>query len=97
MLNQRRLSPLIVFIKGSVIVRSNFNLANKMKLLNDKKQFNKTLELFDNYKKNNTEILSSFIITQVLKACTNLGDIQYGSTIHHLISSRIEDDSYISA
>ena len=96
LLNQR-LSPLIVFLKRSVIVRSNFNLANEMKLLNDKKQFNKTLQLFDNYKKANTQTISSFIIIQALKACAHLRDIQYGSAIHHLISSRIKDDRYISA
>ncbi|CAF4341292.1 unnamed protein product, partial [Rotaria sordida] len=38
---------------------------------------------------------SSYIITQALKACTQIGDLRRGSTIHHLIPSRIKDNSYI--
>jgi hypothetical protein len=86
----------MVFVKRSVVTQS-FELGQKMKLLNDNGQLRKVLELFDKHKKNNAETFSSFIITQSLKACANLKDLQRGSTIHHLISSRIKDDWYILA
>ncbi|CAF1112657.1 unnamed protein product [Adineta steineri] len=70
-----------IFIKRPLIIQSDFYLSKKMKLLNDNKQFQKTLELFDQYKKNKSETFSN---------------LQLGKTIHHLISSHIEDDSYIS-
>ncbi|CAF5031375.1 unnamed protein product, partial [Rotaria sp. Silwood1] len=91
-----------VFIKRSTTtttttIQSKSDLGSKMKSLNDNKQFKKALDLFDKYNKNNIEIYSSFIITQALKACASIGDLQRGSTIHHLISSRIKDDYYILA
>ncbi len=91
------LSFLTLILKRSAIVRSDFDLSSQMKLLNDNKQFKKALELFNKYKKDNVETSSSFIITQALKACAHLEDLQLGSTIHHLISSRVKDDIYISA
>ena len=96
LLNHRLLSP-IALVKRSLANRPEFELANQMKLLNDNKQFKKTLELFDKNKTNGVELSSSFIITQALKACTNLQDLQRGTTIHHLISSSIKNDPYILA
>ena len=93
----QNLSVLTLILKRSAIVRSDFDLGSQMKLLNDNKQFKKALELFDKYKKDNIKTSTSFIITQALKACAHLKDLQRGSTIHHLISSRIKDDVYISA
>jgi len=92
-----RLSSLIIFVKRSVLIQSDFDLANQMKSLNDNKQYKKALDLFDKHKKNELETFSSFIITQALKACAHIGDLQRGATIHHLISSRIKDDMYILA
>ncbi|CAM4794541.1 unnamed protein product [Rotaria magnacalcarata] len=92
-----RLSSLIIFVKRSVAIQSNFDLGKQMKLLNDNKQFKKSLELFDKHKKNNIETFSSLIITQALKACAHLEDFQRAETIYHLISSRIKDDLYILA
>lgn len=92
-----RLFTAIVFVKRSIVIQSDFDLGNKMKVLNDNKQYKKALELFDQHKKNNMEISSSMIITQALKACTYLGDLQRGSNIHHLLSLNFKDDSYISA
>lgn len=40
---------------------------------------------------------SSFIITQVLKACTQLGNLQYALDIHHLFLSDIQNNTYILA
>jgi hypothetical protein len=92
-----RLSSVLISSKRSLIVQSNFNLGSEMKFLNDNKQFEKALQLFDKHKKNNTETFSSLIITQALKACTHLKDLQRGSTIHRLISSDMKNDFYISA
>ena len=89
-------SVLTIFTKRLVTIRSNFDLGNEMKLLNDAKQFKRALELFDKHKKNNVQTFSSLSITQALKACTHLEDLQHGEAIHHLISSRINNDSYIS-
>ena len=91
----RRLSCLMVLARRSGIVQSKFDLGGEMKLLNDNKQFVKALELFDKHKKNTNETFSSLIITQALKACAYLGDIRCGSSIHHLVSSRINSDLYI--
>lgn len=92
-----RLSSLLVFVKRSIITQPNIDLGNQMKLSNDKKQFKKVLELFDKYKKNNNEKFSSLIMTQTLKACSHLEDLQRGLDIHRLISSHIKHDFYICA
>jgi hypothetical protein len=96
LLNHRLLS-LMHLAKRSLIIKSNSNLAYEMKLLNDNKQFKKTIQLFDKQNKNKIETFSSFIITQALKACAHLKDRQYGKIIHHSVSSRIKHDLYISA
>lgn len=94
----RRLSAVLVFSKRIIIIQSDIDLGKQMKVLNDNKQFKKALELFDKQKENNTEIFSSLIITQALKACAHLKDLQYGKMIHRLISScTIKDDFFISA
>ncbi|CAF1464338.1 unnamed protein product [Rotaria sordida] len=90
-----RLTSRIVFVRLSVTIPSDFDLGIQMKLLNDKKQFKKALELFDTYMEKNNQTLSSYIITQALKACAQIGDFQRGSTIHHLIPSRTKDNSYV--
>ncbi|CAF1132740.1 unnamed protein product [Rotaria sordida] len=82
-------------IKRSVIIPSDFDLCTQMKLLNDKKKFKEALELFDKYKENNNKTLSSYTITQALKASARIRDLQRGSTIHQFISSDMKDNSYI--
>ncbi|CAF5102107.1 unnamed protein product, partial [Rotaria magnacalcarata] len=68
-----------------------------MKLLNDKKQFKKALALFDQHGINNILTLSNFTITQVLKACAHMGDLQRGKIIHNLIASKTKNDIYVSS
>ena len=92
-----RLVCQIVFVKRSVMIQSQFELAKQMKLLNDNGQFQRALELFDQQKRNSVNTFSSFVITQALKACANLKDLQRGLIIHQLIPSRTKDDSYILA
>jgi hypothetical protein len=94
LVNHRLPCP-ISFLKRSATVPRDFNLANQMKQLNDKKQFKKALELFDECKKSNPETPSDFIINQALKACTEIGDIHRGSSIHHLLTSKTKKNSYI--
>ena len=74
--------------------RSDFELQKEMKRLNDLKQYEKTLVLFDNYEKNNPVKLSDPVVTQALKACTQMGAFQRGSSLYHSVASRIKGDSY---
>jgi len=89
------LASTIIIVKRPVTIKSDFDLATQMKLLNDQKQFKKALELFDQYKNNKIETCSDLIINQVLKACANINDIQRGLNIHHMLSFRTKQNSYI--
>ena len=66
-----------------------------MKTFNDNKQFRKVLELFNKFNEKNINKCSNWIIIQALKACTKIGDIEYGFKIHNLISTRLKYDSYV--
>ncbi len=90
-----RLSSTIIIVKRPVTIKSDFDLVTQMKLFNDQKQFKKALELFDKHKDNKMETCSDFMINQVLKACTNISDLQRGLNIHHMISSRTKKNPYI--
>ncbi|CAF1421264.1 unnamed protein product [Adineta ricciae] len=89
------LLSLMAFVERSTIIRFASNIGDRLKKLNESKQFQRTLQLFHQHQKNNNEILSSLTITQALKACTHLKDIQRGKAIHDLVSSRTKDDHYI--
>ncbi|CAF4375000.1 unnamed protein product, partial [Rotaria magnacalcarata] len=78
-------------------IKSYINLGTEMKLLNDKKQFEKALAIFDQHGINNITTLSNFAITQVLKACAHTGDLQRGKIIHNLIASETKNDIYVSS
>ncbi|CAF5205866.1 unnamed protein product [Rotaria magnacalcarata] len=86
-----------VFLKRFSNIKSYINLGTEMKLLNDKKQFKKALALFDQHGINNILTLSNFTITQVLKACAHMGDLQRGKIIHNLIASKTKNDIYVSS
>lgn len=90
-----RLSCLLIISKRSGIIQTKVDLGLKLKLLNEKEQYREVLELFDKYKDKNILKFSSLAITQTLKACTHLGELQRGSTIHQLLSSRVDNDVYI--
>ncbi|CAM4849170.1 unnamed protein product, partial [Rotaria magnacalcarata] len=77
--------------------KSYINLGTEMKLLNDKKQFEKALAIFDQHGINNITTLSNLAITQVLKACAHMRDIQRGKIIHNLIASETKNDIYVSS
>jgi hypothetical protein len=90
-----RLASTIIIVKRPVIIKSDVDLVTQMKLLNDQKQFKKALELFDQHKDNKIGTCSDLMINQVLKACANIGDLQRGLNIHHMISSRTKKNPYI--
>ena len=85
----------IFVAKRSTSVQSKVNIGIQMKIFNDNKQFRKVLELFDKFNEKNINECSNWIIIQGLKACTEIGDIQYGLKIHNLISSRLSYDPYV--
>ena len=95
-LNQSFNHRLICLLTRSMSARSDFALSHRMKVLNDDEQYGKVLDLFEQRKeKNNINPLSSSIIIQALKACTQTGDLQRGQAIHRLVSSRVKTNSYI--
>ncbi|CAF3429058.1 unnamed protein product [Rotaria sp. Silwood2] len=89
-------SSFVIFIaKRSAFIQSNADLGDEMKLLNDNKQFEKALDLFNKYKTKSNEQYSNWSLIQALRACTEIGDLQCGSNIHNLVSSRLKYDPYI--
>ncbi|CAF1012104.1 unnamed protein product [Adineta steineri] len=68
-----------------------------MKYFNDKKQFQKALELFYQCEQTNNEMISDLSINQALKSCTNIKDFQSGLNIYQRYSSQIEKNNYILA
>lgn len=97
LINHQSLS-MIVFLKRSIETQSTFDLGKEMKVLNDKEQFLQALQLFDQHNNNdNMKTCSSSIITQALKACAQIGDLRRGSSIHQLVSDRIQNNRYILA
>ncbi|CAM4831443.1 unnamed protein product [Rotaria magnacalcarata] len=75
--------------------QSNVNIGDRMKILNDNKQYKKALELFDEFNEKTIDKCSNWIIIQALKACTQICDVQRGLKIHNLISSRLKQDPYV--
>ncbi|CAF4721982.1 unnamed protein product [Rotaria socialis] len=94
LVNHRQISLTIVAKRSANIQSIDSNLGDRMKILNDNRQYLKTLELIDKHK-NHIETCSNWVIIQALKACSELRDIQRGSSIHDLVSSRLKHDPYI--
>lgn len=93
-----RIRSLLCTVRRPISSGTDFDLAHRMKQLNDIHQYAKVLDLFNTYKgKKDIKQLSSMIITQALKACSRTGNLQYGSSIHHLVSSRLNTDPYIAS
>ena len=79
-------------------IRSGGDRGYQMKMFNDKKQFKKALQLFDACRTSDPQApLSSTMITQALKACTNIRDLQRGISIHQLVPPDKKGDTYILA
>ncbi|CAM4770602.1 unnamed protein product [Rotaria magnacalcarata] len=94
LVNNPRISLTVVAKRSANIQSIDSNLGDRMKMLNDNRQYLKTLELIDKHK-NHIETCSNWVIIQALKACSELRDIQRGSSIHDLVSSRLKHDPYI--
>ena len=89
-----RVTSLTLASNRSLASQSDFDLQREMKRLNDNRLHEKALALFDTYEKSNEVKLSEAVVTQALKACTRLGDVQRGSRIYKTVASRIEGDTH---
>jgi hypothetical protein len=76
-------------------IQSNIGLAEQMKIFNDKKQFEKSLHLFEKFQENNKNKMSHLAIIQGLKACSQLGDLQRGLNIQNLLSSSMKKNPVV--
>lgn len=95
-LSNDRLRYLIAGMPRWRSIQSNINLDEQMKKLNDQKQYEKCLDLFDKYQQiNKNKPFSSLSVTQALKACTRIGDFQRGLTIASILPSRLKNDPTI--
>ncbi|CAF1152655.1 unnamed protein product [Adineta ricciae] len=63
--------------------------------LNKRKQFTKTLDLFD--KHHHPDALTDRIIVQALKACSQLGSLERGHNIHKQLSNQSKNNRFIQA
>ena len=78
------------------ILRFDSGLANQMKRLKEENKFDRVLQLYDTYNKDNhPKSLPSRIVTEALKACTKINDLQRAKYIHHRLSSSNQSDPYI--
>ena len=74
-------------------VSSAVNLYGRLKQLNDAKEFQGTLDLFNQHVRQQSP--TDLAIFQALKACIELGDVQLASSIHRNLSSESMNNSFI--
>ncbi|CAF1122422.1 unnamed protein product [Adineta ricciae] len=77
----------------TIVSSPQLNIELEMRRLNQRKQFTKTLDLFDKHQNRGT--LTDRIIVQALKACTQLGSLERGQNIHKKLSSQLKNDIYV--
>ena len=77
----------------TIVSSPQLNIELEMRRLNQRKQFTKTLDLFDKHQHRGT--LTDRIIVQALKACTQLGSLERGQNIHKKLSSQLKNDIYV--
>lgn len=65
-----------------------------MKRLNDNRQFQKSLALFEAHMANQP---NAFTVNQALKACIQLGEINRGIAIYQNLSSSLINNHFIQA
>ena len=80
-------------ILRAIVNSSQLNIELEMIRLNERKQFTKTLDLFDKHQHRGT--LTDRIIVQALKACTQLGSLERGQNIHKRLSSQLKNGIYV--
>lgn len=64
-------------------------------MLNEKREFEKVLSLFDGCSEKQDQLSFSMVITQVLKACARMQNLLRGMKIHHSIASEIRGNTYL--
>ena len=86
-------------LKRSMAIESSWDLGDEMKRLNDEKQFEKCLQLFDQFqeKKKKNFRISNYLLSQALKASTGIGDLKRGLVIDEMIPLKLKSDPYIIA
>ena len=80
-----------------VILRATCSLGMKMKTLNDKKQFQEAIYLFNECDRKGSRNISDAAIGQALKSVTNIKDFKGGLDIYRRYSSRIEKNAFTLA
>jgi uncharacterized membrane protein YukC len=66
---------------------------NQLKQLNNNKQYEKVINLFENYSQQH--IPTDIAINQTLKACIELGDLKRASDIHQRLSPQSKKNHFI--
>ena len=91
-----RFSSLTLVTKRFLAIRSDSDVANRMKIFNQQKKYQKTIELFHEHKQiYDIAQCSSYITAQLLKACVQLNNVSLGKMIHHQISSDMTNNPFV--
>ena len=80
------------FFRFSRLSSTFVDIGMQMKRLNDTKQYNKALSLFNRHLQQQP---TSLIINQALKSCINLNDFHRGKLIHQQLSPFLLNNYYI--
>ena len=75
----KRSTSIIHVIQRSLAVKSDFQLSNEMKMLNNKKQYRQAIALF--YRNRSIDDIgkaNSYVITHFLNACNEVNNIELG-------------------
>jgi len=80
-------------IRSRCLFSTFIDFNNQLKQLNANKQYEKVIDLFENYTQQN--IPTDIAINQTLKACIELGDLKRGSDIYQRLSSQSKQNHFI--
>lgn len=80
-------------IRSRCLFSTFIEFNNQLRQLNANKQYEKVIDLFENYAQQN--IPTDIAINQTLKACIELGDFKRGSDIHQRLSSQSKQNHFI--
>ena len=72
---------------------TKINVEVEMKKFNDKQQYMKALDLFDQHE--HQIVLTDRLIVQALKACSQLGHFERGQIIHKKLPNNLLDNNYV--
>jgi hypothetical protein len=80
---------LLCHLRSLISAQSGTRLSERMKKLNADGQFKEVIDLFEQVRREKSnQQLSTSIILEALKACTQMVDLQRGREIHRLVTSR---------